>query len=103
VADGEIPYPMPWAATEATSFVATPAAYREALAAAGFTLMSERSQAALALELARQMREKAAREGPPLLGPQLLLGATAPERLGNVMRTLEAGTIAPIEMIARVG
>ena len=52
---------MPWAATEATSFVETPATYRALLAAAGFTVESEADRGDLTRELARQMREKAAR------------------------------------------
>ena len=40
--DAPLPMPMPWADTEATSFVETPARYRELLAAAGFTVARER-------------------------------------------------------------
>jgi ubiquinone/menaquinone biosynthesis C-methylase UbiE len=103
VEPGPLPYPMPWAETEAISFVATPAAYREQLKAAGFTLRSERSHASLAKELGREMRERAARDGPPALSLHLVIGPATPQRLGNVMRTLEAGTIEPIEMIADAG
>lgn len=97
----ELPYPMPWAATPATSFPQTPETYRKLLAAAGFTIESETNRREFSLNLAREMREKAEKHGPPPLGPHILMGAAAKERLGNVMATLERGAIAPIEMIAR--
>jgi ubiquinone/menaquinone biosynthesis C-methylase UbiE len=97
----ELPYPMPWAATPATSFPQTPETYRKLLAAAGFTIESETNRREFALNLAREMRERIEKYGPPLLGPQVLMGSAAKERLGNVMATLERGAIAPIEMIAR--
>ena len=38
--DGEIAYPVPWATTAATSFLAQPAQYRQALEAAGFSVIA---------------------------------------------------------------
>lgn len=100
-AKGDIPYPMPWAATTATSFVATPDDYRRMLTAAGFKLEGEVSRRDFALELWQEMRQKSAAQGPPKLSLQVLMGEAAKERLGNVIATLERGIIAPIEMIAR--
>lgn len=99
--DGEIPYPMPWAATTATSFVETPDTYKKWLAAAGFTIESERDRSQFVRELGKQMREKAAKDGPPPLGLHILVGPATPQTLANVMGTLERGVIAPIELIAR--
>jgi SAM-dependent methyltransferase len=97
----EIPFPMPWAASPATSFLETPDTYRRLLTEAGFELQSERNQRDLTLALSREMREHVERHGPPPLGPHLTMGSAAQERLGNVMATLEHGTIAPIEMVAQ--
>ncbi len=99
--NGEIPYPMPWAATPATSFVRTPDDYRDMLTGAGFKLEGEVSRRDLALELWQEMRRKIAEHGPPKLGLHVLMGEAAKERLGNVISTLERGIIAPIEMVAR--
>ena len=99
--DGDIPYPMPWAATEETSFVETPETYRRLLEDAGFVVESEVDRGDLARELAQKMREKTAREGPPPLSLHTLMGPATPERLGNIMRTLAARIIAPVEIIAR--
>ena len=98
--DGDLAYPMPWAATEATSFVETPSTYRALLAAAGFTVESEADRGDLTRELARQMREKAAKDGPPPIGLHTLMGPATPERLGNVLKAVDARTISPMEMIA---
>jgi SAM-dependent methyltransferase len=100
VQPGEVPFPMPWAASSATSFLETPETYRRLLAEAGFVLRSERNQRELALKLAREMRETIAMHGAPPLGLHTLMGPASKERLGNVMATLERGTIAPIEIIA---
>lgn len=98
---GEIPYPMPWAQAPDTSFVEAPETYRRLLAAAGFRIEREENRREFALKLAREMREKVAVHGAPPLGLHVLMGPASKERLGNVMSTLERGTIAPIEMIAR--
>jgi ubiquinone/menaquinone biosynthesis C-methylase UbiE len=97
----ELPYPMPWAESLATSFVEAPQTYRDLLKQAGFVLRSEKNRRDMALTLARQMREEVEKHGPSLLGPHTLMGAAAPKRLGNVMLALAAGTIAPIQMLAQ--
>lgn len=100
IGEGEIPYPMPWALTQATSFVEGPETYRRLLGANGFEIEKERNRRDFVLTLGREMREKVAREGMPALGLHVL-DAGMPERIGNVMAVLERGTIAPVEMIAR--
>ena len=100
-AKGDIPYPMPWAATAATSFVRTPDDYREMLIEAGFKIEGEVSRRDLALKLWEEMRRKIAEHGPPKLSLQVLMGEAAKPRLANVISTLERGIIAPIEMVAR--
>jgi ubiquinone/menaquinone biosynthesis C-methylase UbiE len=98
---GEIPYPMPWAQTVATSFVEMPETYRRLLTAAGFKIEREENRREFVLKLAREMREKTAIQGAPPLGLHILMGPASRERLVNVMSTIEGGTLAPIEMIAR--
>jgi ubiquinone/menaquinone biosynthesis C-methylase UbiE len=96
----EVPYPMPWAASPATSFLESPETYRGLLAKTGFEVQSERNQRELVLKLSREMREKAAARGVPSPSLHTLLRPSK-ERLDNVMAALERGTIAPIEMVAR--
>ncbi len=99
--EGDLPYPMPWAQTAETSFVETPETYRRLLNAAGFKIEREENRRAFVLDLAREMRAKIEKDGLPALNPHVLIGPAARERLGNVMATLERGTIAPVEMIVR--
>ncbi|HLU38646.1 MAG TPA: methyltransferase domain-containing protein [Planctomycetota bacterium] len=99
--DAPLPYPMPWAATEATSFVATPAAYRDLLSAAGFRIEAEKDRSAFVLARFAEMRARAETEGKPPVGLHLIMGTATQERLGNAMAAVQRGQLAPIEMIAR--
>ncbi|WP_027134872.1 class I SAM-dependent methyltransferase [Geminicoccus roseus] len=96
-----LPYPMPWAVDQGTSFVVPPATYRALLEEAGFAVEQELDRRAFALERWAEMRANVAKNGPPPLSLHTLIGPASQERLGNVMKTLEAGTIAPVQMIAR--
>jgi ubiquinone/menaquinone biosynthesis C-methylase UbiE len=100
-ADGEIRYPTPWAASAETSFVEPPSAYRRLLATAGFVIESERDRRDLVLQQAAEMRARMAREGPPALGLHLVVGPAWRDWVRNLMAALEAGTVAPIEIMAR--
>ncbi|MEF0942503.1 class I SAM-dependent methyltransferase [Rhizobium sp. BR 362] len=102
VRDGTLPYPMPWAMTAETSFVCSPATYRQLLKKAGFTVEFEQDRSALAIRMAQEMRASAANGGQALsLGA--LMGPTAAERMGNISASVGGGLVAPIEMIAKAG
>ena len=101
LADGDLAFPLPWAAGPATSFVATSAEYRTALAAAGFTIQAEHTRAAFALESLRAMQARVAAEGRPALGLHILMGENARQKTGNLVQNLERGLVAPMEIIAR--
>jgi len=100
VGPGDIAYPTAWAASADTSFVVEPARYREALAAAGFTVALERNQRDLALDVFRRFRTRVAERGLPPLGLHLLMGPDTPSKMANMMTALESGTIAPVLMVA---
>jgi SAM-dependent methyltransferase len=101
--DGALGFPVPWAGAEAISFLARPADYRRALAVAGFEVGAERSRRDMALEFFRRMRARMAESGPPPLGLHILMGEDAPAKVRNMIAGLEAGVIAPTEMICRRG
>jgi hypothetical protein len=100
LAPGDLPYPMPWAAVAETSFLAAPEDYRAMLAEAGFALVSERDRRAFVLEVRQRRREAAERgERPPGLGA--INGPDFAVASANIQTAIEAGTLGPVEMIAR--
>ncbi len=99
---GDLVYPVPWAATGETSAVAEPAHYRRALQAAGFEVIAEHERRDFALAFFNDVRARtAAAGGPPPLGLHVLMGRNTPEKIGNMIESIEAGRIAPVELIAR--
>jgi len=102
VGEGPIRYPVPWAATEETSFVARVSEYRDALTAAGFQVAFERRRGAFALEFMQRMFSQMAQGGPPVLGLHLLMGEQTKLLLNNVQAMIQEGVIEPVELIALV-
>jgi hypothetical protein len=100
-ADG-LTWPVPWATTADTSFVATPEHYRQALQAAGFEIVAQRDRRDFALTFFEQMRARmAAAGGPPPLGLHIVMGSSAAVKIQNMVQGIAAGRIAPVEFIAR--
>lgn len=100
--EGELRYPVPWAPSPATSFLAEAATYRRLLEEAGFLVEQERSRREFAVEFFKKMRQRAMQGGPPPLGLHILMGATAPQKVANMISNLEAGLISPTEMVGRL-
>jgi SAM-dependent methyltransferase len=91
---GEIPYPMPWADDERSSFVETPAQYVEALEAAGFVVESVEDRTA-------STTGPAAVPGPDGLGPGVLFGPTFRRRIENNVTATSRGLLCATEVVAR--
>ena len=101
----ELAFPVPWALRPDISFVDSAATYRSLLERSGFVVQAERSRRDFAIDFFRQMRARAAESGgpPPPLGLHILMGASAPQKVANMINNLEAGLIAPTELISRAG
>lgn len=99
-ADGPIRYPVPWALTEETSFVAEAANYREALRDAGFQIERERGRRAFAIEFMERARARTQSAAPPP-GLHLLMGDQARVMSENLFAMLHQGVIEPVEMHTR--
>ncbi|MDE3123154.1 MAG: class I SAM-dependent methyltransferase [Paracoccaceae bacterium] len=97
---GDVAFPVPWSSGPQTSFLATPEAYRSALAEAGLRLVSTEDRREMALAMFRTMKQRMQDMGPPPLGLHLVMGKDAPVKLSNMIAALEAGTVAPVQMIA---
>jgi len=100
-AAGEVVYPVPWATTAATSFLATPEEMERDLRAAGFAILSFRDTSAEVLPSNRRNRERLERDGLAPLGTHLILGPRLLQMQINSSRNLEAGVVATIEALAQ--
>lgn len=88
--DGELPYPMPWAEDERSSFVESAEDYTRHLEAAGFTVEEVEDRTASTL-------------GPPPAGPvnnAVVFGPVFMERIGNNVAATKAGLLGAVLVIA---
>ena len=99
--DAPITYPVPWAASEETSFVVDKGSYRDALEKAGFHVEQERTRTAFAIEFTERAIARAAQNGQPALALHLLMGDLAPVMIKNVLVMMKQGVLAPVELCAR--
>ena len=99
--DGPIRFPVPWAAGEETSFVASAKDYRDALHTAGFQIAQERGRRTFAIEFTERVMARMAQGGPPALGLHLLMGEKAPMRAGNMLAMMKEGVLEPVELYSR--
>lgn len=101
---GEHPaFPLPWAETEAASFLAAPDDYRAAARAAGLTETHSAGRGDVARAFFAEMQARLAQSGPPPVGLPLLMGETAPQKAANMAAAVGSGDIEPVEMIFRKG
>ncbi|MGH1359141.1 MAG: class I SAM-dependent methyltransferase [Burkholderiaceae bacterium] len=101
VDDGELEFPVPWATGPEGSSVSSPAVYRSALEAAGFSIVTERNRRDFALEFFDQLQKNNAKaDGPPPLGLHILMGQSAPVKFKNMIDNIVRGLIAPVEIVA---
>ena len=102
LAAGDLHYPVPWTGSAEVSFVEDAASYRKLLIAEGFEVLKERNRRDFALEVFAQMKARGAAGAPAPLGLHIVMGASAGQKVKNMMSDITAGLIAPTEMICRV-
>ncbi|MEM9783868.1 MAG: methyltransferase domain-containing protein [Pseudomonadota bacterium] len=102
--DEDLVYPVPWATTPETSWLAPPEHYRNALENNGLMVERVTDRRDFALDFfTRMKRVNDAADGPPPLGLHVLMQQSAAEKIANMVANLIAGRIAPVEMIAVKG
>ena len=89
VGEGTVSFPMPWASNEDASAVATPKDYLAAADAAGFTLVAQHDETAAAESFFKHVL---ATKPPTQPGK-------APDPFRNLAAHIEAGILAPTELI----
>lgn len=101
IGDEQLVFPVPWAAGDEASFVASPDEYKRALTANGFKIVNERNRHEFALEFfGRLKQESAGADGPPPLGLHILMGTGASTKYQNMIENISKGRVAPVELIA---
>ena len=94
-------YPVPWAETDANSFLKTPDETAALVSEAGFDVVEQTSLRDFAIDFFRDVFAKAAEmDGPPPLGLHLLTGANSPEKFTNYAKALDEHRIDPVIMVA---
>jgi SAM-dependent methyltransferase len=98
---GEPMFPVPWARTPETSFLASATQMRSLLADAGFEIVSAYDSTEEGRAWFVAMQKRAAEGGPSPLSAHVLLGPDFPEMVASQVRNLIEGRIAPTEFICR--
>jgi dsDNA-binding SOS-regulon protein len=99
---GELIYPVPWAADMHTSMLATADEYKQALADAGFSILREDNRRDFSLEFFKQMHKRnTAGSGPPPLGLHTLMQDTTATKIKNMIENISNNFIAPVEIITQ--
>jgi len=98
---GEPYFPVPWATTAETSFLATPAAMQANLVAAGFEIVDFRDTTAMVAEAQRRNRERLDQGTLPRVAVDVIHGPRAREMQRNTMRSVEEGRTAIVEALVR--
>lgn len=95
-------YPTPWAATAASSFLATPEETRRGLESSGFEIVELRDATEQVKDYGARSRALVARgEKPPHRAVQLILGENAAQAMKNTARGILERGLVPIEVLAR--
>lgn len=97
---GPVLFPVPWARTPESSFLATPDELRRHLDQAGFRVTDWSDTTAAARDWFIALAEKIRRQGMPALGFQVLLGPDFPAMAQNQRRNLEEGRIVLAQIVA---
>jgi SAM-dependent methyltransferase len=98
---GEPYYPVPWAMTPETSFLATPQEMRAELIAAGFDIVDFRDTTAAIQAAQRRNLARLEQGRRPVVAADIILGEPARAMQVNSLRNTEEGRTRPIEALAR--
>ena len=100
-AKGDPYYPVPWATTAKTSFLATQDEMRADLAASGFEIAHFEDTTAATVEMQRRARERVERGEPLRIAVQVIMGERSRDMQINTSRNVEEGRVATVEALVR--
>ena len=100
IQDATLPYPLPWAETEKTSSVSSPAAYLNPLARFGLVAISSQNKSDFALQCFERTIKNEAVNKPSALGLHLVMGPKMLQKTKNVQKQIKQGVLAPFIITA---
>jgi ubiquinone/menaquinone biosynthesis C-methylase UbiE len=98
--DVELEFPVPWASSGRSSYLATANEYTRILEDVGFEVEDVADRSEFAKEFFAGLRERSEATPAPRLGLHLLMGEEAQIRYGNMVKAVDAGLIGPVEILA---
>jgi ubiquinone/menaquinone biosynthesis C-methylase UbiE len=99
---GDLTFPVPWAAGANTNQLGTAPQYKQALRNAGFRVLAENDRRDFAVQFFQALRAKAeTAEGPAPLGLHTLMQASTGTKINNMIENIGAGLVAPFEIVAQ--
>jgi len=99
--ESRLNYPMPWATTEDSSFLAPAPAIRKILEELSLSEVVWHDCSEISTAWFRSVREKISTSGPPAVGIHLLMGETAPLKVANAHEGLASGAMVTIQAVLR--
>jgi cyclopropane fatty-acyl-phospholipid synthase-like methyltransferase len=99
--NGEPYFPVPWATTRDTSFLATPEEMRADLVAVGFEIADFRDITEATREAQRRTRERIDKGEAPKIAVDIIMGERAREMQWNSIRSVDEGRGLAIEALVR--
>lgn len=103
VGEGQMDYPAPWASASEQSALAPPETYEAALKSVGFELTGRIDRTAFAKQFFADLAAaQSGADGPPPLGLHLVMGDDTALKVQHMVRNIQSGLIAPIEIHARL-
>jgi len=98
---GPVLFPVPWARTSESSFLATPDELRDVLEESGFTVAAWTDTTDVARAWFVSLAERIRKEGLPPLGFHVLLGTDFQVMAQNQRKNLEEGRIVLAQVVAK--
>jgi MPBQ/MSBQ methyltransferase len=97
---GAVHFPVPWAETQDISFLVAPQEACAIVEELGLRFAERADRTPQAIAWFEAAVERIRQSGPPPLGIHLLMGPTARQKLGNMLRNLQEGRVAVWQAVA---
>lgn len=91
--NGTVTFPVPWASREELSFLCTVEQMQQILEDLGMEQTASKDQTPEGIAFFQQLLERIQKNGPPILGLNVLMGSTTKTKIVNLLNGLKEGQI----------